>query len=315
MKKLMILILFILSGIFNCDNSTEIKPWPDRFKNEEITFESDGLTLEGTLTIPTTSSKVAAIVIASGGGLDRDGIYESNPDIQLPVYKTWAETISSENIAVLRYDQRLLSPNIDVLQVTLGDRINDIISAISYLKTRSEIDTNKIFIVGHSQGGCIVPIAAQSVNNISGVVIINSDAIAIDTLVIERLKARGFSASYISDVINYFDSLRSNASTPAWGYANRGEIFWKEFIEYTENADSICISLRKPIFTIQCNNDEGYTALTRQKNITKWENISNESQLIDQTVYDEVTHFVLKSGTEETAMNVIHDIINWIKQF
>lgn len=315
MKIWNILCVLNLIGLIGCDNSTELKSWNDTFKTEEITFESDGYSLEGTLTMPNNSSKVSAILIANGDGLDRDGTYPSDPNLQLPVYKTWSETIANNGIAVLRYDQRFITHSIDLMQFTLGDRINDIAAAIRYLKIRAEIDSNKIFIVGHSQGGCIGPVAAQKENVVAGVAIINSNAFAIDTLVIEKLKAIGLPTSYITDIINRFELLRNNTYSTGWSYSNRGAIFWKEWINYTENADSICISLGKPAFIVQCGADETFTSNTRQKNIDKWENISNQSSLIELKNYDGVTHYLLESGTEETAIYIINDLINWIKKF
>jgi alpha-beta hydrolase superfamily lysophospholipase len=227
----------------------------------------------------------------------------------------WANTIASHGIAVLRYDQRFITHTINLSEFTLSDRINDIIAAISYLKSRSEINTGKIFIVGHSQGGCIAPVAAQRENSVLGVGIINSDAIAIDTLIIERLKARGLPTSYISDILDKFELLRTNTFSPEWEYSNRGAIYWKEWIEYTEKADSITVSLGKPILIIQGSDDETYTPLTYQKNLSKWESISNQSSLIDLKIYEGVTHLVLKSGTQQTETQVLHDLITWIRQY
>jgi hypothetical protein len=65
-KICLLLILIILTVCLSCDNSTETKPDFFDYQSEEIAFESEDLRLEGTLTLPTTTSKVSAIVIANG---------------------------------------------------------------------------------------------------------------------------------------------------------------------------------------------------------------------------------------------------------
>ena len=79
-----------------------VGPFP--YDDEEVTFrkQDDGLTLAGTLTIPTQSGTTPALILISGSGpSDRDeSIMEHKPFLVL------ADYLTRRGIAVLRYDDR-----------------------------------------------------------------------------------------------------------------------------------------------------------------------------------------------------------------
>ena len=312
-------VLFtLIIALWSCKDDNQTKSEDVKYKSEEVNFESEGLTLEGTLYLPNETLRVPAVVIVNGSGpVDRDGIYAPNPNLLPPIYKNWANWIASRGIGVLRYDKRFLThPDLNPLEISQEDQINDIISAIIYLKSRTEIDTNKILIIGHSEGGSIAPVAAQRKNIVSGVVIIASPAFAIDTLFIEQLKANSNNPqSLITQVEQAFELLRNNQFPSGGQIAGGGEAYWQEWIEYSENADSIAVNLRKPILVIQGEEDENFPGFTFQKNKALWENIANQSDLIDFRTYEGVTHLILKDDdTQDMATDVLDDIVNWIKQ-
>jgi dipeptidyl aminopeptidase/acylaminoacyl peptidase len=302
-------------GDVKTDSIIITQPAEIKFNSEQVTFVSNSLTLEGTLNLPKDTLNVPAVVFASGGEQDRNGILPSDPNLFPPIYRTWADTIASYGIGVLRYDQRITQPNIIPLDFTLTDRVSDLISAIKYLKSRTEIDTNKIFIIGHSEGAAVTPTAAQRENLVSGVVLIAAAAFAIDTFIIERLRANNAHSSTIANAMRLFEELRSNQYLSTWQYMGKGPIYWEQFIQYTENAGSITINLGKPALIIQGNKDEYYPGFLFPKNTTIWENVASQSTLIDFNIYPEVTHLILRNGTRNAAIEVIYDIITWIKQF
>ncbi len=271
------------------------------------------MTLEGTLNLPKNAVKVPAVVIANGLGQDRNGIYLPDPNLCPPIYKTWADTLAQYGIAVLRYDQRITRPYMSHANFSLTDRVNDISSAVKYLKHRAEIDTNKIFIVGHSEGADVAPIAEQTKNIVKGLVLIAATAFAIDTFTVEYLKASNADPAYISRVEELFAALREGEYSASWRFNDRGPSYWEQYIQYTENAGTTAVNLGKPILIIQGANDEYFPGSLYQKNTAIWENTASQSSLIDLRIYQGVTHFLLRHGARETSVNVLHDLIEWIK--
>ncbi len=311
--QIILSILFIASG--GCKNDNPIKTDEVKYKSEEVSFASDGLTLAGTIYLPEKTAKVPAVVIVHGSGpVDRDGIYVAAPNISPPVYKNWADRITAHGIGVLRYDKRFIThPNLNPLELSQEDQITDIISALNYLKSRTEIDTTKIMLIGHSEGGNNVPVAAQRKSSVAGVVIIAAPAFAVDTLLMEQLKANSQTPQeVITQVEAAFELLRNQQFPPGGHIFGAGETYWREWIEYSEKACSIAAGLGKPVLVLQGEKDENFPGLTLQKNKTLWENTASQSNLIDFKMYAGVTHLILKDGTQDMATDVLDDIMDWI---
>lgn len=317
-KKLLLLSIFLLSYC-SCDSQNNIPTEVEEssYNSEEITFTSDGLQLEGTLFLPNTNSKVPGVVFVNGSGpLDRDGKAKNNPGAMPHVYKEWASFLSSNQLATLRYDKRFLThSNLNPLEISQTDQINDIIAATAYLKSRTEIDASNIYIIGHSEGGSIAPVAAKRVNIVSGVIIISSPAFAIDTLFVEQLKANAnIGQDLITQTEHAFLLLRNNQFPPGGQIWGGGEAYWSEWIEYSENATDIVLQLNERVLIQQGLEDENYPSFTLQKNIFLWEDISKQSDKISIRKYDNVTHLMQNKDTQQMAENVLNDIINWINQ-
>ncbi len=312
MKK--ILFLFSILLIISCESTpTEVND--SGYSSEEVKFTSGDLELEGTLYLPNKTSKVPGAIFVNGSGpVDRDGKVSNYPDIIPPIYKNWANELSSNQIATFRYDKRFLTyPGIDPIKLSQEDQINDIIAAISYLKSRPEVDTNNIFIVGHSEGGTIAPVAAQRISSVAGVIIIASPAFAIDTLFIEQLKANdSIEQDWVTQTEDAFQLLRNNQFPKGGQIWGVGETYWREWIEYSQNAGNIALNLGKPILIQQGLEDENYPSFTLQKSILLWDDVAKQSNIIDFKTYENVTHLILEKDSQEMSRSVINDIIDWI---
>lgn len=163
------------------------KPYP--YKSENIFFYNlnDRVKLAGTLTIPKGQDKFPAVILISGSNpSDRncEG-YHHRPFLVL------ADYLTKNGIAVLRYDDRGVNESTgDFYHSTIMDFSEDVISAYNYLCTRKEIDTNKIGLIGHSEGGVVAAITASKYENISFVVLLASPGIPLkdDFILQQELK-------------------------------------------------------------------------------------------------------------------------------
>jgi len=141
-----------------------VKPYP--YYEEDVTFNNAkaGILLSGTFTRPTQKGKYPVVVLISGSGrTDRNGSSATHrPFLVLSDYLT------RNNIAVLRYDDRGYGESTgDFSKATTADFAQDVLSAVNYLKTRSDIDIKKIGLIGHSEGGIIAPLASNQSSDIS----------------------------------------------------------------------------------------------------------------------------------------------------
>jgi dienelactone hydrolase len=136
-----------------------------------------GLRLSGTLTLPSPRrGRVPVVVTITGSGPeDRD---EQSP--ALPGYRPFrqiADTLGRRGIAVLRLDDRGMGESdTGPATVTSADFADDIRAALSYLRARPEIDTTRIALLGHSEGGVIAPMVAESDPRIRALVLMAATA-------------------------------------------------------------------------------------------------------------------------------------------
>lgn len=146
-----------------------LKPYP--YHSEDVSFKNQkaGITLAGTLTLPKKDGNYPAVILITGsGGQNRDEeILGHKPFLVL------ADYLTKNGIAVLRYDDRGIGQsggNFDGALTT--DFATDAAAAISYLKTRKEINKNKIGLAGHSEGGTVASIVAADNPDVAFVVLL-----------------------------------------------------------------------------------------------------------------------------------------------
>ena len=154
---------------------------PFSYDIEEVKFMNlqDSFYLSGTLTLPKNSNQTPAIVLISGSG-------PQNRDEEIMGHKPFwvlADYLTNIGYAVLRYDDRgTHASGGDYASATTLDFALDGQSAIEYLKGRDDIDSNKIVVIGHSEGGLICNILGARVKNLSGIVSLAGTSIRGDSI-------------------------------------------------------------------------------------------------------------------------------------
>ncbi|MDT0650884.1 alpha/beta hydrolase family protein, partial [Autumnicola edwardsiae] len=145
------------------------KPFP--YNSEEISFynDIDKITLAGTLTTPKNKKDFTTAILISGSGPQNrnEEIMNHKPFLIISDYLT------RNGIAVLRYDDRGIGESQgEYSKATSKDLSRDTEAAIKYLKSRKDINKNKIGLVGHSEGGLIAPMIASNTNDVSFIVLL-----------------------------------------------------------------------------------------------------------------------------------------------
>ncbi len=193
--RIMVDSLDRISGLlflpFPKDYKFELPRYADTsfFSETEFKFGVEGWELNASLTIPRTFRKPPAVVLVHGSGPnDRDETVGG-----IKTFRDIAYGLSSGGIAVMRYEKRTkeyptkFSKNLNDFTVW-EETIEDAIEAAKYLKTRSDIDTNRIFILGHSLGGNLAPRIASDYRGLKGIIIVNGNVRKLQDLVIDQYK-------------------------------------------------------------------------------------------------------------------------------
>ena len=156
---------------------------PFSYYSEDVTFENskEKVTLAGTLTLPKKEGNYPAVVLISGSGAQNrnEEILGQKPFLVLSDYFT------KNGIAVLRYDDRGTAKSTgNFAASTSANFATDVESAIEYLKTRKEINKNKIGLIGHSEGGIIAPMVASKSKDVNFIVLLAGPGMRGDKLLL-----------------------------------------------------------------------------------------------------------------------------------
>lgn len=137
----------------------------------DVTFPSGNHELAGTLSVPSGDGPFPAVILISGSG--RSDRNEALPGVtSFQPFKVLAEHLADAGVAVLRYDDRGVGESTgDFQSATSEDFAEDVEAAVAYLRTRPEIDPQRVGLLGHSEGGMIAPmVAADNPDDIAFVV-------------------------------------------------------------------------------------------------------------------------------------------------
>lgn len=145
---------------------------PSSFHEQEVTVGANTeWPLPATLTLPNGNGPFPVIVLVHGSGPnDRDETIGVNKP-----FKDLAWGLASQGIAVLRYDKRtrVHAKKLKLSGFTVKDEtIDDALAAVALLRRTSQIDPKRIFVLGHSLGGALVPrIGLADSANIAGLIV------------------------------------------------------------------------------------------------------------------------------------------------
>ena len=142
-----------------------LNPSSGNWQEESISYNSvANITLSGTLTFPASEEPFPAVILIAGAGQScRDAaIFGHKP------FQVLAEYLSSKGIAVLRFDKRGCGESTGNFNMaTTEDFADDVLAGVEFLKSRKEINSKKIGLIGHSEGGIIAPMTAVKSHDIA----------------------------------------------------------------------------------------------------------------------------------------------------
>jgi alpha/beta superfamily hydrolase len=154
------------------------------------TFKSGTLKLEGTLTLPSKSNVPGILLLPGTGPADRDeNAGKGKRALKLDNFKTIAHCLAANGFASFRYDKRGVGKSEGNLSnACFSDLISDAESALSYLSGREEINQEKTYVLGHSEGGTIAIDMAAKNDKIHGIILLATPARKSDELLLYQME-------------------------------------------------------------------------------------------------------------------------------
>ena len=175
-------------------------------REEDFGFAADGLALDGTLSWPNgfTQGTLPGVVIVHGSGpMARDGAMPGQLGtpfgFRFRVYEELARALSDRGIAVLRYDKRGSVPHHWMSDATATQRgagpattrqyARDALAAMRALAQHPLVDPHRLFFVGHSQGGQLIPWLLWQMPSVRGGVLLTTPHGTVDALLQSQSEA------------------------------------------------------------------------------------------------------------------------------
>jgi len=138
--------------------------------HEDIAFSNGDVRLAGTLISPKTPARHPAIILVHGSGAE-------NREFVLPL----AHFLIRRGIAVFGYDKRGVGRSTgDWQTASFDDLAGDVVAAFDQLRSRPDIDGTQIGLLGVSQAGWIMPIAAVRAPEIAFLISVSGAGVPVD---------------------------------------------------------------------------------------------------------------------------------------
>jgi len=207
-------------------------PQPDPPEPGELAVTSGNFKLPATLVVPDGEGPFPAVVLVHGSGPgDRDETVGANKP-----FKDLAEGLAKHGIASLRYVKRTrqyLQSNVATVK---DEVIDDALSAVALVRSQPNIDSQQVYLLGHSMGAYLAPRIAQADSEIAGIIMMAGNVRPILELAREQLQ-------YLNAPPETLQQLESAAPAS----------YWEDLKTYNPVASAQ--QLRMPILILQGERD------------------------------------------------------------
>ncbi|MDD4164633.1 MAG: alpha/beta hydrolase [Eubacteriales bacterium] len=156
----------------------------DGFDCSEIKIGSSPYALTGILCLPKGVENPPVVIMIQGSGQSdyNETIYKNTP------FKDIAEGLAKQGVASIRYNKRYYQyPETAPKNITIEDEVlNDVYQAIDFAQQNKATENSKIFILGHSLGGKLVPYISHTISEVSGIISMAGTPRNLEDLILDQ---------------------------------------------------------------------------------------------------------------------------------
>lgn len=282
--------------------------------------------LPGTLTLPSGNGPFPAVLLVAGSGpMDRDETIGPNKP-----FRDLAQGLAAAGIASLRYDKRTLAYGAQMAgkPITVDDEVtDDAVTALRLLRQQPQIDPHRLFVLGHSLGGLMVPRIARHYGHLSGAILLAAPVeLGADT-VLRQIRyldqQQGMPAAAIDKQLAPIMAARDTlahadpAHPPAGTLLGAPMSYWISLRGY--DAVAVARTLHLPMLILQGDADYQVTLLG---DYAKWKAALGAKPRVEMHDYPGLSHLFMPAGTPPGPADyarpghvdprVLHDITAWI---
>jgi dienelactone hydrolase len=328
-----------VSGLFFVPTKSAVKyqrPFyanPATFQEREVQIGTGEWTLPGTLTLPVGKGPFPAVVLVHGSGPnDRDETIGANkPFCDL----AWG--MASRGVAVLRYEKRTkhyaeklaaLKPNKFTVK---EETIDDALAAVSLLRDTEKVAPTKVFLLGHSLGGMLVPRIGTLDTKIAGFIVLAGGTRPLEDIIYSQFKWFFTLDGPISEAnkvkLQQLESQVARVKDPGLlpntppadlPLGGAPATYWLDLRGY--NPPEVARRMKCPILILQGGRDYQSTA----EDFQGWKNALSSNKNVQFRLYPKLNHLFIEGEKRSVpaeyeipghvAETVVEDVAAWIKR-
>ena len=195
---------------------------------EDVRFANGDVRLAGTLISPKNGARHPAIILVHASGAE-------DREYMLP----FARFLVRRGFAVLGYDKRGVGGSTgDWHTATYQDLAGDVVAAFDYLKTRPDIDHTRIGLLGWSQAGWVMPLAAVRAPQLAFLISVSGAGIPAAETTVDEAQNEMTAAGMKPEVVRQITDLMKLQ----YAFARTGQ-GWQD---YLAARDKLAARLGKP---------------------------------------------------------------------
>lgn len=294
-------------------------------KEHAITIPSE-VNLPGILCMPKGKKNVPVVILVHGSGpQDRDATIGPNKP-----FKDIALSLASKGIASIRYDKRTyVGKGLNKESITVKEIvIDDVLAVVKFAKSIQDIDTHKLFVMGHSLGAHLTPRILAADTRITGGIMLAGNARPLQDLIFEQyhyLKSQ--------DGLNAEEELELKYLKSQCKNADKAHCKWKSYetkelplnVPQSFYADlnrykplKTAKKLPQPLFIAQGGRD--YQVTTADFNL--WKKKLKKKNNVQLKLYPSLNHLMMEGEVKSTpkeyemqsnvSAKMLSDVAEWI---
>ncbi|MFA5527441.1 MAG: DUF3887 domain-containing protein [Peptostreptococcales bacterium] len=293
----------------------------------KVTIVSGKYEMEGRITLPNKEGVFPAVLLVPGSGPSdmNETLYENKP------FRDIAWGLAEKGIASLRFDKRTKTYGLEMsnLEITVKEEyLEDVESAFKILSNHKNIDSKKIYILGHSQGGNLIPRIAEITDDAAGFIMAAANASSLEDLMIKQYNYI-FSLDgklddeeknqlvALEESVEKIKNLDKDSEYTANDLLGAPKSYWIDLKE--NNAYHLADKVTKPLLLLQGGKDYQVT----MDEFELWKEAFEGKKNVQFKVYDNLNHLWMESlgqqpspeeykTKQKVSEEVIEDIVHFV---
>ncbi len=298
---------------------------------KEVLIGKGKWAVHGTLSLPNGTGPFHAVVLVHGSGPnDRDETIGPNKP-----FRDLSDGLVSRGIAVLRYEKRTKEHASKLARLkdsitTKEETIDDALLAVSLLKNTERIDPKKIFVLGHSLGGMLIPRIGNLDPSIAGLIVMAGTSRPLEDVILDQMSyilslddtisesEKSQLSEITSQVARVKDPTLSAATASTDLPLGIPATYWLDLRGY--NPPEVARSLKQPMLILQGERDYQVT----MEDFAGWKKYLSSKPNVEFRSYPKLNHLFIEGEGKckpqeynvagHVAEISIDDIAAWTKK-